>query len=353
MAMTATVLDDIRALYPSLLDRHELRQEIYALVMKGVMNAQNPSTGIISGDVLQKASQSWGRNVDIPVMSISSDANGTGLACTFTGTEAISALATVTWVTVSNGFEMQPAKNFNNSISYQQEFARKYADAIRAMAIAVNASVDTALTAVIEGTYTSSYLGVGTKYGAVGANDAIQVSLANRPDFFNDLVDILASDDIFPMLDVLGSINLRGIVAQIFAQGDANATNTAYQFQQGDFNFLFDKDVTVGAIAATDASAYVMPEGAYGIVTRNSPDCLAGSQSDNGYTWGTLMDPTLGMTMDTLYFDGCGDINALTGNASDTAAKVEKHQMAVHYGIVTPYENTQSGVIRKFDLLTA
>ena len=352
MAMTATVLDDIRALYPTLLDRHELRQEIYALVMKGVMNASNPSTGIISPDVLQKASQSWGRNVDIPVMSISSDANGTGLACTFTGTEAVSALATVTWVTVSNGFEMQPAKNFNNSISYQQEFARKYADAIRAMAIAVNASVDTALTAVIEGTYTSSYIGAGKKYGAIGANDAIQVSLANRPDFFNDLVDILASDDIFPRLDVLSSINMRGIVSQLFAQGDANATNTAYQFQQGDFNFLFDKDVTVGAVAATDASAYVMPEGAYGIVTRNSPDCLAGSKAGN-HTWGTLFDPTLGMTMDTLYYDGCGDISTESGNASDAAAKVERHQMAVHYGIVTPYENTQSGVIRKLDLLTA
>lgn len=353
MAMTATVLDDIRALYPSLLDRHELRQEIYALVMKGVMNANNPSTGIISPDVLSKASASWGRNVDIPVMSISSDANGTGLACTFTGQEAVSDLATVTWVTVSNGFEMQPAKNFNNSINYQQEFARKYADAIRAMAIAINASVDTALTAVIENTYTSSYIGATAKYGAIGANGAIQVSLANRPNFFNDLVDILASDDIFPRFDTLGSINLRGIVDQIFAQGQANATNTQYQFDNGTFNFMFDKDVTVGAIAATDASAYVMPEGAYGIVTRNSPDCLQGSQSASGYTWGTMMDPTLGMNMDTLYYDGCGDISTESGNASDTAAKVEKHQMAVHYGIITPYENTQTGVIRKFDLLTA
>lgn len=352
MATTATILDDIRALSPALLDRHELRQEIYALVLKGVMNANNPTSGIISSDVLAKAKESWGRTVDIPVMSISSGANGTGLSCSATSTEAVSALATVSWVTISNDFSMQPAKNFNNSISYQQEFARKYADAIRAMAIAVNAAVDTSLTAVIENAYTSSYIGAGKKYGAIGANGAIQVTLTQRPDFFNDLVDILASDDIYPKLDILSSINGRGIVSQLFAQGDANSTNTAYQFNQGDFGFLFDKDVTVGSIASTDASAYVMPEGSYGIVTRNSPDCMANSESKT-HNWGTLFDPTLGMTMDTLYYDGCGDINVLSGNASDTAAKVETHQMAVHFGIITPYENTQSGVIRKYDLLTA
>jgi len=353
MAMTATALQDLRANYPSLLDRHELRPEKYGLLMKGVQNATNPSTGIISADVLEKARMSWGRDVDIPVMSISSGANGTGLACTFTGTEAISAFVNLTFVTVSNGFEMQPAKNFQNEIKYQAEFARKYSDAIRAMAGSANAAIDTALTAVIEGTYTSSYTGVGNKYGAIGANDAIQVSLANRPDFFNDLVDILAADDIFPQLDVLSYINGRGIVSQLFAQGDANATNTAYQFQQGDYNFFFDKDVTVGAVAATDASGYVMPVGAYGVMTKNSPDCLANNTTTDGKQYGTLFDPTLGMTLDTLYFSSCKDINAVTGNAADAAAVNEYHQMAAHYCILTPYENTQSGVIRKFDLLTA
>jgi len=346
--MTNTTLQDIRAMYPSMLDKWELRPEVYGLWQKGVSNATNPQ-GIISADVLSKAAMSWGRDVEIPVMDIASNANGTGLTCSFTGTESVSDLVTITWATISNGFNMQPAKNFQNEIKYAQEFSRKYADMIRAMAGAANAVVDTTLTGVIEGTYTNPY--VPAKY-AVGANDALQVALANRPDFFNDLVDILASDDIFPQLDVLGSTNLRGIVSQLFAQGDANATNTAYQFQQGDYNYTFDKDVTVGAIAPTDASGYVMPVGAYGIVHRNSPDCMANSSSKT-HDWGTVMDPTLGLPLDFLFSDGCGDINALSGNAADTAAKVETHQFAMHFGILTPYESVQSGVIRKFDLLTA
>jgi hypothetical protein len=356
MAMTATVLQDLRANYPSLLDKWELRPEIYTLMNKGVMNASNPSTGIISPDVVDKAMQSWGRNVDIPVMDVASDANGTGLACTFSGTEAVSAFVNITWVTVSNGFEMQPAKNFQNEIKYQQEFARKYSDAIRAMAGAINSQVDTSLTAVLRSNYASSYVGVGNKYGALVA-DAIQVSLANRPDFFNDMVDIAAADDYFPQFDVFGSTNARGIIKQLFAQGEANDTNTAYQFQMGDYNFFFDKDVTVGA--ASDASCYIMPAGAFGIVSRNSPDCMANNSTTDGKQYGTLFDPTLGMTMDTLYFSECADINALSGNAADTAAVNEVHQMAVHYGILTPYVDATVGVpagdyhIFKSDLLTA
>lgn len=354
--MTATALQDLRANYPSLLDRHELRPEKYGLLMKGVMNANNPSVGIISADVLDKARMSWGRQVDIPVMQVASDANGTGLACTFSGTEAVSAFVNLTWVTVSNGFEMQPAKNFQNEIKYQAEFARKYSDAIRAMAGATNAAIDTAINAVaaVPADYTSSYVGAGTKYGAVNAvENSIQVSLANRPDFYNDLVDILAADDIFPQFDVLSSINGRGIVAELFAQGQANATNTQYQFTQGDYNFIFDKDVTIGTIAATDASGYVMPVGSYGVMSRNSPDCMAGSVTSDGKQYGTLFDPTMGMTLDTLYYSTCADINALTGNAADTSAVNEVHQMAAHYCILTPYEGVASGVIRRYDLLTA
>jgi hypothetical protein len=58
--------------------------------------------------------------------------------------------------------------------------------------------------------------------------------------------------------------------------------------------------------------------------------------------------------MDTLYFSECGDISTESGNAADTAAVKEYHQMAVHYGILTPYANAATdNSIFKFDLLTA
>lgn len=349
--MTATVLQNLRANYPSLLDKWELRPEKYGMWMKGVMNATNPSTGIISPDVLDKAAQSWGRNVDIPVMDLTSPATGTGLACTATGTDAVSSFVNITWATVSVAFEMQPAKNYQNEIKYNQEFARKYSDAIRAMMGVLNPAIDTSMAAAMKAAYTSSYIGAGNKYGILDAANFIDVSTANRPDFFNDLVDINAAEDIYPQFDVFGSTNLRGIVSQLYAQGEANDTNTAYQFTQGDFNFYFDNDVTVSAIAATDATAYFMPQGAYGIVFRNSPDCLANNSTTDGKEYGTLFDPTVGTNLDYLYYSECDDISAKSGNAADTAAVSEIHQMAVHYGILTPHISANTGVIGGFNLL--
>jgi hypothetical protein len=353
MAMTATTLQAIRVNYPALLDRHELRPEKYGMWQKGVMNAKNPSVGIISPEVLDQAKVSWGRNVDIPVMQITTPATGTGLACTASGTEAVSAIVNATWATVSVAFEMQPAKNFQNEIKYAQEFARKYSDAIRVMAGTVSTATDTALNTASKNAYVSNYIGATGKYGALDANGDIEVALAVRGDFFNDLVDINADEDIFPMLDVIGSTNMRGIVSQLYAQGEANDTNTQYQFTKGDYNFVFDKDVTVGAIKATDATGYFMPAGAYGIISRNQPDCLMGTQTTDGKQYGTIFDPTIGFDLDYLFYSTCADINALTGNAADTAAVNEVHQISLNYAILTPYVGANTAVIGKFNLLTA
>jgi hypothetical protein len=58
--------------------------------------------------------------------------------------------------------------------------------------------------------------------------------------------------------------------------------------------------------------------------------------------------------VDILYFSECGVISNESGNAADTAAVKEYHQMAVHYGILTPYADAATdNSIFKIDLLTA
>ena len=75
-----------------------------------------------------------------------------------------------------------------------------------------------------------------------------------------------------------------------------------------------------------------------------------------GHAYSTMFEPVLGADMDMLFYSACADINAVSGNAADTSAMNEVHQMAVHYAILTPYDlagTDPSGVIRKFNLLTA
>lgn len=349
--MTATVLQDLRANYPSMLDKYETRGTFYGLLDKAIQNTTDPR-GIVSADVISKALQSWGRQVDIPVMSPAAAANGTGLTCTNTGTEAISNLVNVTWVTVSNGFEMQPAKNYQNEIKYAQEFARKYTDAIRAMALAVDGAIYTQLNTVkaVAADYGGGYVGAGNKYGAL-AGDAVQVALANYGDWFNDSIDIMAFSDIYPMFDVVMSTNGRSIYRNLFAQGQGNDTNTQYQFTNGELDFAFSNRVTL--TAGSRATGFIMPKGAFGIIGRNSPDCLAGNTTSAGHMFGTVYEPMLGMTLDTLEYSLCGSIAVESGNAADAAAVREHFQFAAHYAIVTPYDSVSTPVIRKFDMLNA
>jgi hypothetical protein len=301
---------------------------------------------------------SYGRTVDIPVMSQVPNAAGlgTGLACSSSDSEPISAFVNITWVTVSNEWFMEPSKNDQNEIGYLQEFAAQYSAKMSAIYNSIDAAIDTALIAAltVEADYGSSYIGVGNKYGALTAS-RIDASLAQRTTFLNDLTSIQKADDIYGRQDIIGSTNMESIVRDMGAQGGGNDTNEAYQL--GLFDFSFTNNVTVGA--ASDATGYVVPKGSFGIVFRNSPDPRAGRSTTDGKQYGMIYDPVLGTNIDTMFYSACADINAKTGNALDVANVQEHHQVAVTYGIMTPYAQYTAGtsgapgVIRAFNFQTA
>lgn len=353
MATTATNLDNIKVNYPSMLDQFDLRTGDYGLLRKA-KEYTSSATGIVSADLQQKAMDSWGRVTDIPVMSqVSGVPLGTGLACTASDSIPVSAFVNVVWVTVSASWFMEPSKNEQNEISYLQEWANQYHSKLNAIYNNIDAAIDTALIAAlcVQAQYGSSYIGAG-KYGALTAN-RIDVSLAQRTGFLNDLTSIQKADDIFGRQDIIGSTNAESIIRDMGAQGSGNDTNEGYQL--GLFDFSFTNNVTVGA--ASDASCYVVPKGSFGMVHRNHPDCKARRTTTDGKQYGMVYDPVLGTNIDTMFSSSCQDINVKTGNALDTVNVQEQHQVSVNYGILTPYENFatsgQGGVIRGFNFQTA
>ena len=351
MATTATNLDNIKANYPSMLDQFDLRKGDYGLLRKANEYA-NSATGIISSDLKAKALDSWGRTIDIPVMSQVAGALGSALSCSPADSVPVSAFVNVTWATVSASWYMEPSLNDQNEISYLQMWLNQYQAKMNAIYNSIDTAIDTALIAAlaVQAQYNSSY--IGGKYGALTAN-RIDVSLAQRTGFLNDLTSIQAADDIFGRQDIIGSTNAQSIVRALGAQGTGNDVNDAYQL--GLFDFSFTNNVTVGA--ASDATCYFVPKGSFGAVFRNHPDCKASRSTTSGKQYGMVFDPVLGTMVDTMFESDCADINAKTGNALDVSNVQEKHQVAVNYGILTPYSNFavsgQGGVIRAFNFQTA
>jgi hypothetical protein len=352
MSIIQTQLDRLVADYPNGLDQWNLRLEDYGLTRKALMNTANP-TGIISNDVIEKAQNSYARGLDIPVMSTSKGTLGNGLSCTSSGVEAISDMVGVIWTRVSADWTMEPSKNETNHISYQQELARKTMDNMDLIYENIEEAIDTNLIANLapEAQYTNSYIGAGNKYGALVAN-RVQVTLAQRDRILNDWTSISKSDSIRGRLDVIGSTNMESIIRDLNAQGISNDTNDAFQI--GLFDFMFSNNVTVGA--NSDATAYVVPKGSFGILFRNGKDPLANRRTTKGHIYGTLFDDKLDTLVDTLFVSDCADISAISGEALDDANVKEFHQVAVTYGLLVPYRSgaqAKGGVIRGFDMLTA
>lgn len=357
MTMFSTILQDIRVRYPNRLDEFENRGPQFQLLNKAVQNTASPR-GVVSQDVVDAAAASWGRNVEIPVISPVGDAVGTGITCTPAGIEFLTEKVGLVWTTVSYAFKMQPAKNDQNDIKYPQEFSNKYITGIRQMGKTIEDLLDTNLTSNITpaAQYASDYVGVGERYPFTA--NVMGVALANHDDFFNDLPDILEADDLEGPYDVIGSTNLRSVLTKIRAQGAGNAENKTYQFE-GDprFNFITSNRVTLTPTTSR-ASMYIMPEGSFGIVDRVRPDCAAMRPTSDGKRFGVIRDePTLGLDLGTISWSTCADINALTNNALDTVGVEENHQMEVMIGMIVPYSNFAnsgvSSVIRKADFLKA
>jgi hypothetical protein len=357
MTLIATRLQEARVLYPNGFDKQENRGQKYGLLDLALQNAAMPQ-GIVSADLMAKAKVSWGNDLKIPALTPISSANGTGLSCTFSDTVPISELVAVTFVSISNGFQMRPILNKQNNITYAQTFANLYTNAMRSIARAVDILVDSTLTTNIAtaAEYSSSYVGAGNKYGALVANK-IQVALAQQPLFFNDLLDILAADDMEDeTFDIVGSTNLRGIVKQIFSQGQGNSTNQAFQNDPADWDFKFSNRV-IPTPVTSNASFFAMPKGSIALLSQNSPTNAEGYTAGDGKVWSTLFDPTVGVTLDTLFEDKCANVSAETGNGKDTADVLQGFQFAGHFALLTPYSNFAvsgiSSTIRKADFLIA
>jgi hypothetical protein len=355
MATTATNLDNIKVNYPSMLDKFDNRLGDYGLLKKA-NEYSNSSMGIVTNDLKTKAQNSWGRTIDIPVMAPDGGTLTSGLVCTPGDTVAISSFVNVTWVSVSGSWFMEPSLNEQNEINYLQMWLNHYNATMDLIYNSVDTSINAGLVAAlaIQAEYSSSYIGAG-KYGALTAN-RIDASLAQRPGFLNDLTSIQKADDIFGRQDIIGSTNMESIVRDLGAQGSGNDTNDAYQL--GLFDFSFTNNVAVGA--ASDASGFVVPPGAFGIVYRNHPDCAAGRSTTSGKQYSTVFDPVFGTDMDVTFQSQCADINAKTGNALDVANVQELHQVNVNFGIITPSNSfgvgasdAKGGVIRAFNFQTA
>lgn len=335
-----------RGIYPSELDRQELRQQEY-----GFIDLALKSTPLLLNSVNQSViANSWGAPAtQIPVFqkNVVSATTGT-MTCSFIDEDANAALVDVTFVKAHTGFRVIPRLTDQSDIVTEaQDFMRQYSDAEESLANFLEAAIVSAVDTAKATTYNSAFVGPTAKY--VNTAGVLQVAAADIPNFFNDLKSIMQADDFQRNgLEVIGDAQLASFVNQYINQGNSNSANTQYQFNG--YDFQYSNTTTTAATAVS--TGYVMPEGSIAMIGKVSPDAAANRVSmSEGIRWSVEQSDLLGIPMELMVKDECADVSLITGNTEDTNSLVKSYMMGINVAILTPYNTGTNGGIKKFDFL--
>lgn len=348
MSLVKTVLQDIRANYPSNLDRDELRLTQDGLLTAVLAMTTSPNS-IVSADLRQKAIASQGRNLDVPVLRKGTITIKNVRSCTFSGGETESDFVRVIWKTIVADVTMVPSNYENNEIGYTTDLTKKIRETVEAFKIEMEQDLDTALDTNKSQVYDSSI--VGDTYPLTAG--AIQVTSAQTDFFFNDLEAINFADDFNePRIKVVANHRVMSVVRKIDNQGAQNDENTAFTLIGKEFTFSNRITNEAGA----KATGYFMPDGSMGVLTRVDVDARMGHTINAGHEWVQDTLPGLPFPVGVQYKKECDDKSAMqaTGTGHLNATLVEHWQFSYDFAIIVPYNTdltTNASSIRKFEFV--
>jgi len=348
MSLAKTYLQDIRAQYPSNLDRDELRLTRNGL-LTAVLAMTMSANSVVSQDLRTKATASQGRNLDVPVMQKGPVTIKNVRSCDIDCGQSETDLVRITWKTLVVDVCMVPSQYEKNEIGYTTDLSRKITDRVEALKNEIEADLDLALDASKNQVYNSPI--VGDKYALAGSS--IQVAAADREFFFNDIDPINFEDDFYDeSVYVVASPSLMADVNKYINQGSGNDENLNFQFAGK--NFLFSNRVTNAATSSS--TGYFMPDGSIGLLTRIDVDARMNARATDGTEWFEDTLPGLPFTVGIQYKSKCDDQSTLEAAGLEhlTATKIEHWQISFDYAIVTPYTSdlaANAQAIRKFEFL--
>lgn len=348
MSLAKTYLQDIRANYPSNLDRDELRITQNGL-LTAVMEMTSSPSSILTADLITRAEASQGLNLDVPVTKKGNVTISNVRSCTIGGGQSESDLVRLVWKTVVADILMVPSQYAKNQVGYQADLTKKIREIVEAFKLEIESDLDSAFDASKTQIYASTI--VGDKYELTG--NAIQVTPTLTDYFFGDLEAINFADDFNdPTIRVIANHTVMPIVNKYVNQGAGNNANLSYQFAGK--NFTFSNRIQNGADVL--ATGYFMPDGSVGLMTRVDIDARMGHVAGDGTQWFEETLPGLPFPVGVQYKSMCDDQSALetAGLGHLKATLVEHYQFSFDYAIMTPYnsdEDVNAGAIRKFEFV--
>ena len=290
---------------------------------------------------LEAAKKSSRHVTKIPVLNKIDFTIGNARACEPADTAVDAAFVQPSYSTYSFSFHMTPSYNVESYIAYQEEFAHKMLQGLKAFGATIDTAAVTFLEANLTQVNTSPLFG-----GIVG--DVVTVANSKKEEFYKSIPSIMRRNDLYDMrtLDIANP-EAQIMYDSIARQGAGNSVNTAYQIS----NFAPYRSNRVAVDAGALETHYLVPEGHIGTLNWIPEDYRVGRVISDGDLWSSVVDPIFGLTWGLRYVAKCTDLSGVVGGISDlTTAFVEKYEFSIDIAFLTSYSSDTSSAIFKYNI---
>ena len=328
MSLVLTRIQNIRS--NSNLDKYEYRPSRYGALDAFIQQSNDP-TGILTEELKQKARTSIGNILETPVIDYDKDITiGNTRTLEIADSENTSKMVQINFSTYSFGFTIAPAMYLNNEIGIQKDFETKLMKYIYKLAQKLDQDALAKLAAAKSQVIKNPLL-----YNKTG--NIINAKWTERENVFGDLEPIMAANDFFGQLHIVGDAGVESIMRKLQQHGLYNDVNKQNEFGNKVIHLTNNMPLATGKYA----QGYAINSGSLGFMTRFERDCLLGTVSGDGHEWGIATLPLLNIPCGTYFYDSVGDYSAIAGDATAdmTRTRKEHYGFAVDVAFLTPYNS--------------
>lgn len=333
MSLINTRIQNVRA--NGNLDKNELRPSRYGGLNLFMQQSDDPA-GVITPELKEKAERSIGNTLETPVIDFDGGVTiGNARSVTIADSENTSQLYAITFATYSWGFTIVPSMYMNNEVSIQRDFERKFNKYLYKFGETLDSAAIAALSAA------KSQVFADTLNYAVTGN-VIQAAWAQRENIIGDINPIMAANDHFGEIHLLGNAGYESVIRKLAEKGIYNSENKQLEYSDKILHFSTRISNGVGDFG----NAYAVQSGSVGVLTRFERESLLGTKMADGTEWSIDTLPMLNFPIGTYFYESKGDFSAIAGAATAdlTRARKEHYGFAVDVAFITPYNSDPSTI---------
>lgn len=333
MSLIATRLQNWRVENPEF-DRNMTRPCEYG-ALDFFIEQTNAANSILSPNLRQRAFESIGNTVQIPVINYDGNVQVSNVrSCVIADNENTSALYTVVWATYAIGFTMVPAAYSNNEISYEHDFMRKMEKTTRALAD----TLDKGAVAALEAAKTQV---LKDKLNYTFSGNVIEVPTQMATEILGDINPIMRANCYPEMIHIIGNAGIDSLIRKLAQHDIYNDVNKRMEYANKVIHYTNNVVNEVGK----NGTFYAVADGNVGVLTRVDREALRRTRA-NFHEWDVVRLPYIDLPVGSHYYTAVGDQSQIAGAATAdlTCAVKEYFGFSLDVAFLVAYNSDPSTV---------